>query len=192
MSPGVKKWKRETANPPDNRKSPDQKKAYILEHLGVMSIENMAKNLECSQTRIYQILRDIRKDRDGLIATDLVSTAAEEQYNRLNTACKLAFSTLMRAYTEAQRPDTELNDSRLYTYSSIYVRAEGALTQFMKALGLYAPDINVVANNTGPSVTVIFEDGLESPAPSPAVAGKVAEKGKTEHEVNPRKEEKVK
>ena len=132
--------------------SASEKKQYVLEHLGTMTYQNMAAKLKCTEANIYLILTNIRKERE-LIHPDLVSVTAEEQYNRLNTACRVSFSNLMKGYERLQnktydkdgKPSDAIEDKDIWVLATIHDRAEGRLTQFMKATGLYNPDI--VQNN---------------------------------------------
>jgi hypothetical protein len=138
-----------------------QKKRYLLNHLGIMTIENIANELDCSEEWIYKMLKGIRKERD-LIHCELVKTSAEEQFNRLNNNAKLAFTELMK---ERQKIMQGGDDNKLYKYNRMYIEAETALTKFLKAIGLYQPDLTI---HTGPqqAIQVVFE-GMYKPLPKP-------------------------
>lgn len=141
-----------------------EKKQYVLSHLGVQTYAAMAAHLACTEANVYLILAEIRKDRDTmLISKDLIATAAEEQFNRLNMHAKVTFTNLMNEWNRVQGGGSPDN---LYNYTQYYNIAERQLTHFLKAVGVYLQDTH--GDEDGPpgsNITVIFNSGLEVAEP---------------------------
>lgn len=160
----------------------EKRRLFILQHMGLMPYDQMAKQLGVVHTTIYKDLAVIRKERD-LIHHELVKSTAEEQYNRMNTSAKLAFNELMNhraaihrneqtdrpfgsaeARARSAQLDRELKSMRVRTagLARTHADAERTLTHFLKAVGVYNPDlilqaaidksINLIVTPIGPDV----------------------------------------
>lgn len=152
-----------------------QAKMFVVEHLGTMTYRVMAEKLQLSEDRIWQISAELRKERE-LITKELVSTKAEEQCNRLNMNTVAAWADVMNLRNrisklrdksmdlEGQKHQdignkqgirTQLSDVQaelavaernLFDYTRAYTDSENSLTRFLKAVGIYQPDIKVEDN----------------------------------------------
>jgi len=159
--------------------STEQKREYVLKNLGLMTRESMAKTLECSPTQIYNIVARLRDNRAKLITEDLISVIAEEQFNRLNMNAKLTFNDLVnerRRLEEVKKSNIRriakdmdplpVDTSELSSYFYMYATAERQLTNYMKALGIYNPDILIQQNiqqgdNSTLSIEFTAEEALK-------------------------------
>lgn len=153
-----------------------EKRDYVLQHLGLITRDSMAKTLDCSVTQIYNIIVKLREDRDKLITQDMCDVIAEEQFNRLNANAKLAFEEILkerkrvkdlREYNHrrmAKDLDVVAVDTKeLTNLFYMYGTAERQLTNFLKALGVYNPEIFVQQNfqdNSTTNINVTAEEVL--------------------------------
>ena len=120
------------------RYSSVEKRDYVLSHVGIQSVKEMAVHLGCTPLWVYEILRKVRSERE-LLHGKLVETVAEEQFNRLNQMARDAFLAL-DSYRKAH-PEGD----QIYRLHKIYRDAEHSLTYFLRAVGMYRDDRPVMA-----------------------------------------------
>lgn len=135
---------------------PDVRQRYILEHIGLMSYPEMARNLDVSEQTLYADLREIRSERE-LIHHELISTAAEEQWNRLNAAARLAFDDLIKSYRRLDElkkgelviPE-EVREARRWNNDAVrnHQQCESNMTKFLQAVGAFRQDVGVDMSQT--------------------------------------------
>ena len=151
--------------------TPSERRVFVMQNLGVKTYAQMAAELGITETMVYQYLDSIRKDRKALWSKELTQDICDEQLNRRGTMVletwkdyfdakgrltdlrealktgKLDGKTLTDEMKVAVR-DMLLEVKKETFYSRIaYDNQERGLTQLLKAVGVYAPDILLQQNN---------------------------------------------
>lgn len=173
------------------------KKQYVLEHIGLKTPTEMATELNITVSDVHEYLVQIRKEHSNIHPL-LVSTASEEQYNRLRETRDIARRNFLIAEQELQKAQTEngkwkpknadekppysdeditLRQHTVNSNMGLVLSADASLTRFMTAIGQYKSEMKVDGNQPVIIQVNMIDMGEAIPAEEPK---------KKEKEVNPR------
>jgi hypothetical protein len=151
--------------------SPDQKRLYVMEHLGTQTYEEMAAELDISTDMVHKYLDSIRKGRKSLWSEELTKDVCDQQLNRRGMMVLETWKDYFETKKRREELRAALRDGRLdgkaltdemktqvremlqevkkeaYFSRIAYDNQERGLTHLLKAVGVYAPDILLQQNN---------------------------------------------
>ena len=164
----------------------------------------MAAELDISTSKVHEALVEIRKQH-GCIHPLLVSTASEEQYNRLRETRDIARRNFLVSEQELQKAQAELTkwrpkgeddkppysddditllQHRVNSNMGLVLSADASLTRFLSAIGHYKSEMKVEGGQPVIIQVNMIDMGEAIPGEDPMQLE--AKPKKKEKEVNPR------